>query len=295
MNKKNTTIPTFDNLINPVFTALQDLGKSGSNIEILNKVIENLKLSDEIIDTPHYLKDNSKNGTELGYRLAWAKTYLKKYGAITNSSRSIWSITPDFVTKDKLDKKEVVKYVISLRETNKSKDKNKPEDNDSSNDNIEFPEEQQPWKIKLLSVIQKMEPIAFERLTQRFLRESGFEEVEVTQPTRDGGIDGKGMFKINGIISFKIAFQCKRYNEDSHISASDIRDFRGSLTTDIEKGLFITTGTFSKSARDEASKLGKKLIDLIDGNALIDKLAELEIGVKKLSSYEIDEEFFKKI
>lgn len=291
-SKKDEKIPTFDNLINPVFKALQDLGKSGTNIEILNKVIENMKLSDEVVDFPHTLKDNSKNGTELGYRVAWAKTYLKKYGAITNSARSIWSITPDFITKENLDKKEVVKYVISLRETNKIKDKHKPEDNDSNNDNIEFPEEQQPWKTKLLNVIRNMDPYSFERLTQRFLRESGFEEVKVTQQTRDDGIDGFGILKINGIISFKIAFQCKRYN--GSVPSSDIRNFRGSLT-DIEKGIFITTGTFSKSAREEASKLGKKQIDLIDGNALIDKLAELEMGVKKLSSYEIDEDFFNNI
>lgn len=109
----------------------------------------------------------------------------------------------------------------------------------------------------------------------------------------DGGIDGTGKLKINGIFSFNIAFQCKRYQ--GTVGAPEIRDFRGSLTTDIEKGVFITTGAFSKKAIEEASNPGKQQIDLIDGEEFITKLAEFGIGVKEVKDYEIDEEYFKKI
>ena len=138
-----------------------------------------------------------------------------------------------------------------------------------------------------------MDPYAFERLTQRLLRECGFDDVHVTKKSGDGGIDGTGKLKINGIFSFNIAFQCKRYQ--GSVSAGEIRDFRGSLTTDIEKGVFITTGSFSNPAKEEASNPGKQQIDLMDGEEFISKLAEYGIGVKEVKDYEIDEDFFSQI
>ena len=138
-----------------------------------------------------------------------------------------------------------------------------------------------------------MDPYAFERLTQRLLRECGFDDVHVTKKSGDGGIDGTGKLRINGIFSFNIAFQCKRYQ--GSVGAAEIRDFRGSLTTDIEKGVFITTGSFSKPAKEEASNPGKQQIDLIDGEEFMTKLAEYGIGVREIKDYEIDEEYFSKI
>ncbi|MCI9175362.1 MAG: hypothetical protein HFH49_10540 [Lachnospiraceae bacterium] len=67
---------------------------------------------------------------------------------------------------------------------------------------------------------------------------------------------------------------------------------RGSLTTDIEKGVFITTGTFTKAAKEEASNPVKQQIDLIDGEELINKMAQPGIGVRKVITSKIDEEFF---
>ena len=161
------------------------------------------------------------------------------------------------------------------------------------NAGVEIPEEVRSWRRKLHDVIQNMDPYGFERLTQRLLRECGFTQVEVTKKSGDGGIDGTGKLKINGIFSFNIAFQCKRYH--GVVGAGDIRDFRGSLTTNIEKGVFITTGSFSKVATEEASAPGKQQIDLIDGEEFITKLAEFGIGVHEIKDYEIDEDYFAKI
>ena len=168
-------------------------------------------------------------------------------------------------------------------------------ENDESPESVglDCPDEIKPWRSQLDDILHNMDPFAFERLAQRILRECGFSQVEVTQKTGDGGIDGTGKLKINGIFSFNVAFQCKRYR--GLVGASAIRDFRGSLTTDIEKGVLITTGVFSKAAREEASNPGKQQIDLIDGEELISKIAEFGIGVREIKSYEIDEEFFKKI
>lgn len=296
--RKNLS-PTYTELIVPTYDALKQLGGSGTNNEIYEKVIVDLNLSDEVLDEPHL---GSLNQSEVEYQLAWARTYLKNYGIIVNSARSVWSITPEYASELTVSAKEIVAFTVQKnakkREMAKSNDKldgksDKPEDDIDSNDDVEFPEEVKPWRQQLANILQNMDPYGFERLSQRLLRECGFTQVSVTKKSGDGGIDGTGKLKINGIVSFNVAFQCKRYK--GLVSSSDIRDFRGSLTTDVEKGIFITTGSFSKAAKDEATTPGKKQIDLIDGEEFISKLAEYSIGVKEVKTYEIDEDFFAKI
>lgn len=296
--RKNLS-PTYTELIIPTYDALKQLGGSGTNNEIYERVIVNLNLSDEVLDEPHL---GSLNQSEVEYQLAWARTYLKNYGIIVNSARSVWSITSEYASELTVSAKEIVAFTVQKnakkREMAKSNDKpdgkmDKPEDDIDSNDDVEFPDEVKPWRQQLANVLQNMDPYGFERLSQRLLRECGFTQVSVTKKSGDGGIDGTGKLKINGIVSFNVAFQCKRYK--GLVSSGDIRDFRGSLTTDIEKGIFITTGSFSKAAKDEATTPGKKQIDLIDGEEFISKLAEYSIGVKEVKTYEIDEDFFAKI
>ena len=288
-------IPRYKSLIQPTFVALKKLGGSGNNEDILSQIIVDLNITDEVADIPH---KGNPNKTELSYQADWARTYLRTFGVIENSARAVWSIRPDYVSVDQLDEKEIVAFV---KKDNASKRNKKsiteaseiPEDDDPTNDYEEYPDELKPWREKLAEVLQNMDPYGFERLAQRVLRECGFSQVEVTKKSGDGGIDGTGKLRINGIFSFNVAFQCKRYK--GLVGAGEIRDFRGSLTTDIEKGVMITTGTFSKAAKEEASNPGKQQIDLIDGEEFITKIAEYGIGVKPITVYEIDEEFFKKI
>ena len=279
------------------YKALLELGGSGTNNEIYEQIIKDLQLSDEIVDESHL---GSENQTELEYQLAWARTYLKNFGVILNSARSVWAIKSDYTAGVELDSREIIEFTKnkSIRKQNIFKKKGNKKVNasdDAIDENIigEYPEEIKPWRKQLSDVLQNMDPYGFERLAQRVLRECGFVQVEVTKKSGDGGIDGTGKLKINGIFSFNVAFQCKRYK--GAVSAGDIRDFRGSLTTDIEKGVFITTGVFTKAAREEASNPGKQQIDLMDGEEFINKIAQYGIGVKKVITYEIDEEFFQKI
>lgn len=214
---------------------------------------------------------------------------IKNHGAIENSARSVWSITPAFSNKDNVDGEYIEK---NCRKANSNTSTEEITEKQTEEAGVEIPEEIKPWRKKLRNVLVNMNPYSFEKLTQRLLRECGFDDVRVTKKSGDGGIDGTGRLKINGIFSFNIAFQCKRYQ--GSVGAPDIRDFRGSLTTDIEKGVFITTGAFSKQAIEEASNPGKK-IDLIDGEEFISKLDEFGIGVREIKDYEIDEEYFLKI
>lgn len=296
--RKNIS-PTYTELIVPTYEALKQLGGSGTNNEIYESVIANLHLSNEVLDEPHL---GSINQSEVEYQLAWARTYLKNYGIIVNSARSVWSITSEYASGLTVSAKEIVAFTVQRNAKKREMAKNneiqaeqpgKPQDDIQNNDEVEFPDEVKPWRQQLANVLQNMDPYGFERLSQRLLRECGFTQVAVTKKSGDGGIDGIGKLKINGIVSFNVAFQCKRYK--GLVSSGDIRDFRGSLTTDIEKGIFITTGSFSKAAKDEATTPGKKQIDLIDGEEFISKLAEYSIGVKEVKTYEIDEDFFSKI
>ena len=294
--KIDKRIPRTPKLLQPTFSALKKLGGSGNNEEIVDQIIKDLQIPDDVAEISHL---GNPNKTELSYQADWARTYLRNYGVIERSAQAVWSIRPDYVGVDTINEKEIVKEVTkkfaAKRNGNKDveSDDDKLEDDDPTNDYAEYPEELKPWREKLADILQNMDPYGFERLAQRVLRECGFTQVVVTKKSSDGGIDGTGKLRINGIFSFNVAFQCKRYK--GLVGSPEIRDFRGSLTTDIEKGIMITTGTFSKAAKEEASNPGKQQIDLIDGEEFISKIAEYGIGVKPVTTYEIDEDFFKKI
>lgn len=286
--KRNENIPNFDQLMIPTLEALKGLGGSGTIEEINEKASEIAKIDDNILQIPH---DDSGLQSEVEYRLAWSRTYLKKFGLIENSSRGVWSLIDADIEVSSFDKDKIVKAVRDqVGKTNKARNKYSPCDSegiDSSKD----------WQEKLLKTILNISPSAFERLAQRLLRESGFTQVEVTGKVGDGGIDGKGIVKISGVLSFHVIFQCKRYK--GSISPSLIRDFRGAMQGRADKGLFITTGTFTREAVREATRDGAPPIDLIDGELLCEKLKELKLGVetktKVIESVEIKPDWFKKL
>lgn len=290
--KRKLLAPSYRELIEPLFIVIKNLGGSATNNEIRDNIIKTLNLSDKIVNEVHK-GDGCK--LELDYQLAWAKTYLKKYGAITNTQRGIWIILPNYAEINSIDGKEVDQYVRNNKLSTISKKQNidNLRDDDPANDGLEPPSELESWRNELSEILHNMNPYKFEKLAQLLLRECGFTQVTVTKKSNDGGIDGSGKLRINGIFSFNVAFQCKRYT--GNVSAADIRDFRGSLTTDIEKGVLITTGSFTKAAREEACNAGKQQIDLIDGEELINKLIEFGIGVNERTIYEIDYNFFDKI
>jgi restriction system protein len=259
-------IPQYNEMFNPVLQALHELGGSGSITEINNKVIEQQNYPTDIVDILH----GEGPTTEIEYRLAWSRTYLKKYGLLENSSRGVWAIVNNKQNIKSVNPKEVVDFVLSL-----NKDKKNKSIDDAIIEDGEI--ESKTWQQELIELLLSMSPDAFERLVQRLLREAGFSQVEVTGKTGDGGIDGKGIFKIAGLISFNVLFQCKRWQNS--VTASDIRDFRGALQGRADKGLFATTGSFTRDAIKEASRDGATPIDLLDGETLTEKVKELKLGI----------------
>ncbi len=282
--KSISNIPTYDELIIPTVNALKRLGGSGSVEEINSKVFEIANLPDEVLQISH-----NEEGTlgEVEYRLAWSRTYLKKFGLLENSSRGIWALSKSDIDISKLDQNEIVKFV---RDQNKNVEPKEKQARINSNQvEIEIDEEvndAEQWKEHLLNILYNISPAAFERLAQRLLRESGFFQVEVTGKVGDGGIDGKGIVRVSGLLSFHVIFQCKRYK--GSVTPSQIRDFRGAMQGRADKGLFITTGSFIREAVKEATRDGAPPIDLIDGDLLCDKLRELKLGVDTIVSETIN-------
>ncbi|MEO6150919.1 MAG: restriction endonuclease [Mucilaginibacter sp.] len=261
----------YDDLFNPVLTALHKLGGSGSVDEIEEQTATLLKLTDEQVSEIH-----RGNTSKFNYRLAWTRNYLKRYGLIENSSRGVWSLTEQGLVTTSVDKEVVKRKVVS--EDRQLRLKQNTQTNEVIEDSFEDEEIQKySWQEQLIENLQSIEPAAFERLCQRLLRELGFQNVEVTGKTNDGGIDGKGLLKIGGVLSFHVIFQAKRYK--GSVSSSIVRDFRGAMVGRADKGLIITTGTFTREAKKEAQRDGTPPIDLMDGNDLAEKLKELKLGL----------------
>ncbi len=249
------SLPTRNELMNPTIEAIKKLGGSANTEEIYERIVEDLQLSDSLLEII-----NGKTGqSELLYNLAWVRTVLKNKGILTKGGKGIWVLNGDSSIKVSIETKSTVK---------------KAEEQDAE----EEVSESEKWKQEVIEIItEKLSPNSFERLIQRILREKGFSQVEVIGKTGDGGIDGRGIAKINGILSFHIIFQCKRYK--GKVSSSSIRDFRGAMVGRTDKGLFITTGTFTRDAIKEANRDGAPAIDLMDGEKIAEKLKELNLGV----------------
>ncbi len=277
------TVPRFDALMWPALVAMKELGGSATHDELLEKIIELEHIPESVQNVMR-----TERRTKLSYNLAWAKTFLGKAGAFDNPSHGVWVITEKGKT---LTEAAVKQIPTEVRKQYKLERDDKPKEEEEE----DLQPEAKDWKDRLLAVVTaQMKPDAFERLSQRILRESGFVKVEVTGRTGDGGIDGVGVLRL-ALLSFQVYFQCKKYK--GSVSAGAIRDFRGAMVGRTDKGLFITTGTFTAEAKKEATRDGAPAIDLIDGDVLCDLLKSLKLGVetRMVEDVSIDPEFFGKI
>ena len=253
------------------------------------KFLISLDLTEDEINEIH-----RESTTKLTYRLAWARNYLKRYGVLENSARGIWALTEKGQKIKAVDQNEVKKVVVKKDKEQRLKKQSESNGTPKISETTEEIEEFS-WQDKLIETIKKIDPNQFERLCQRLLRELGFVNVIVTGKTNDGGIDGKGIIRLGGVLSFHVVFQAKRYQ--GSVSSSVIRDFRGAMSGRADKGLIMTTGSFTREAKKEAQRDGAIPIDLIDGNDFAEKLKELNLGVsiELVEEIKIKNEWFKNI
>ena len=259
-------IPQYHELMWPVLTALKELGGSANVQEMYHRVVENEGFSEE--QQAVITKDGRM--PEIQYRLHWARTHLKGIGAAQNSSRGVWTITE---RGQRLTSEEMQADTKAWRAEIQAKKQSKKTaaETDDPEDEAES-----SWKEQLISRILEVSPGGFEKLSQRLLREAGFVNVTVTGKSGDGGIDGIGVYRLS-LVSFPVYFQCKRYQ--GSVTAGAVRDFRGAMAGRGEKGLLITTGSFTKEARSESTRDGAPPVELIDGDDLCDLLKEFGLGV----------------
>lgn len=290
-------LPKYDDFMLPTLMALQDLGGSASIEEIQDHLSETMGLSQEQLDAA-YPKSGALVAPD---RMSWARSHLKIAGMLASGGKGIWILTDLGREATTLSAAQVKAQVKKLGAAHHALVSAKRSQARATGDQIgqtddPTDEDGAGWSDQLLAKLQSIEPAAFERLCQRLLREHGFTRVEVTGKSGDGGIDGQGVLRVN-LVSFHVLFQCKRYK--GSVSAGTIRDFRGAMQGRADKGLVITTGTFTPDARREATRDGAPAIDLIDGEALCELLKDVSLGVRvrEVVSYEIDvdEAFFDEI
>lgn len=268
----------------PIIEVLKESGGSGTVSEVIDRVIEKTKIpeSEQVVTL-------KSGGSRVRNQVQWARLYLAYAGYIDASKRGIWSLTEKGLSVDNMifDPLSVFNEVKRrLREAKRLEGQRAPSVAEAEDEEIEPP----GHRTSLLNLIKSLPPNGFERLSQRLLRESDFQKVEVTGRTGDGGIDGIGILQINPFVSFNVLFQCKRYQ--GAVTPSQIRDFRGAMMGRADKGIIITTGTFTLEAKKEARRDGAPPIELVDGDTLVQMLEKLQLGLIPRTTYDVDEKFF---
>lgn len=284
--RRNTEGTKFLRYFGPLLDALRKLGGSGTPDEVVEQIASDMKLTDE-----EQNEEVPSGGSRLKTNVAWARFYLVREGLLDSSKRGVWSLTEKGRTA-RLTVEQAgeifsrwVKVFDAQRKT-KSNEREPLEEQVAEASGATSKD----YRAEALEVLLALPPSGFERLSQRLLREAGFTQVAVTGQSGDGGIDGYGTLQVNPLVSFKVLFQCKRYSKS--VSPSQVRDFRGAMAGRADKGIIITTGTFTAEARREATRDGVPPIELIDGDKLLDMLESLEVGLKPVKTFEVDHAFF---
>lgn len=272
----------------PVISILRELGGSGASAEVTDLVIERLNIPDAELELT-----NKNGGSRVKNQIAWARFYMMKAGLIDSSKRGVWELTKKG-REVNLDHQLVSDLFKKVHNEQVAKRKQQPKQSKETIESGPPTEAETPngtYQDELLGVLKKLPPEGFERLCQRLLRESGFQKVVVTGRSGDGGIDGHGILELNPFVTFKVLFQCKRYN--GNVPVEKVRDFRGAMQGRADKGIIITTGNFSSGSKAKATRDGVPPIELVDGEKLVQMFEQLELGLKPRRDFEVDLDFFE--
>jgi len=281
--------PKFVQYFAPIIEALKALGGSARPAEATDWVATSLGIPDD------ELTELTATGVLRFYNaVAWARFYLAKAAIIDSSERGVWTLTEKgraMPTPTHDEAFSIFKDVQAKIQNNarESADETVDIDQDAPSEETAFSAGPN-HRAQVIGALMSLSPAGFEAFSQRLLRESGFMGVEVTGRSGDGGIDGNGILEVNPLVSFKVLFQCKRYS--GSVSPREVRDFRGAMMGRADKGIILTTGSFTSDARKEAVRDGVPPIELVDGEKLVNMLEELELGLRPVRAYQIDRSFF---
>jgi restriction system protein len=268
----------------PLLEALRGLGGSATVDEAVDRVASDLSVPEDVLN-----ETLPSGGSRFRNQVAWARFYLVRENLLDSSKRGIWSLTEQGKDTDLTFEKsrQIFLKWVKIFQEERAKKGAEAIAHDVAEETGAVADD---YRSVAHALLLKLPPAGFERLSQRLLREAGFNHVTVTGKSGDGGIDGFGTLQINPFVSFKVLFQCKRYSNS--VTPSHVRDFRGAMYGRADKGIIITTGTFTAEARKEAARDGAPPIELIDGEKLIDMFERLELGLRPVTTFEVDHSFF---
>lgn len=271
----------------PLMDVMSELGTASSK-EVIDKIAEKECLSEDYMSQVY-----PKSGGNVFRTQVWfARQYLTWEGLMYTPERSVWSLTdkgakiaPEFTEQTAV---EIVKKWVAINSKLRKEKQHSEENANISTDNEEV-EAEDVIPASLLDIIKSTSPEGFERLCGELLRRYNFENVEVTQRSRDGGIDGFATLKINPFVNYRVAFQCKRYKDT--VSVDEIRAFCYHLSK-YDRILFITTGKYSKDARQIEKE--QTSLELIDGEQLVKMFEDIGLGVTPVVHYEPNLSYFER-
>ena len=272
-----------------VLDLLRELPMPIGRLEIGEALADRLGLTEEQRAVREPGQGNTNDRSYYSWMAEWACNDLKHIGVTEQPARALYQLT---ALGRSISLDEVQRLHRERQRDYRARRKDQSLREDSTEGHDEEDAVNLDWKSELLDRLKSISPTGFEHLAGRLLRKAGFHDVEVTGQSSDGGIDGIGVYRPSGLISFNAAFQCKRYQ--GSVSASAVRDFRGSFIGRTDRGIIITTGTFTREAQEEAARPGANPVDLIDGETLCELLKENTLGVhtQTVEVVTIDDAYF---
>ena len=287
---RGATGPKFVRYFGPVLEALRDLGGTARPDDVANHVARTLELS--LVDQNEL---NKSGQSRFRNSLHWARFYLVKAGLLEASERGVWSLTRSG-SETVLSHTEALALFHEVHHRWKRKEPDQGSLSVDAETLDTTPEHatatsSMSYRDALIELLRSLPPSGFEAVCRRLLLESGFETVEVTGRSGDGGIDGHGILLANPFVSFRVLFQCKRYANP--VTPDKVRDFRGAMTGRAEKGIILTTSSFTRDAREEANRDGAPPIELVDADKLVHLFETLQLGLRPVRAFEVDYDFFQ--
>ena len=291
-------IPDFQTFMRPVLEVMSD-GSVWKTTQLINK------LSDLFSLTAEERNQLLPSGTQsrMNNRVLWARNDLKNAGLLEraeDAGKGAYKITDKGLKVLETGPERITRSYLHSLDADSENPLFQSENADEQKTPKELIAEAQAMlneslRKELLQRLKQTDPIEFEKIVLSLMEAMNYGIGSMTKQSHDGGIDGMGILKLGEVLSFRVAFQAKRY--DGTVGSSIIRDFRGAMMGRADKGLIITTGVFSRDAVKEATRDGATPIDLIDGNDLAKHLKKLGLGVdvEIVEKVIINEEWFKNI
>ena len=286
-------LPKYWELMHPVLVATAALGGSGQKKEILDRVIDDLGVSDELLALVYGEdgEERRRNKSMFIDRLEWALSYCKLTGILDSPGRALYALSNQGRDVLNLSEDEARKRLREMdTEVRRNRTSSKADSAEAEPDDGVSPEgEDSSWKAELLDRLHQLTPEAFEEFTLILLRSYGM-SLKRTGGSGDEGIDGIGTAPMSDVLSSTVAVQCKRYEPSKVISRDAVALFqRDAAAQGAERAVMVTLGRYSGPAQDAARRT-TPTVDLIDGERLCELALENEIGVR--SSPQVDESWF---